>query len=831
MSIFSRKAPPLNLPVFQKQSPALAPRQPELDPGPPPVKHPNGPGKYIGRAFGSKLVQRARKLNCFGAQADLDGPPSPTVKRDSADAAAKVVVADPALIEVRVSDGHDVVTAAPELVAAGESAAHPDTGRDTMMEVSAVTVSAVGDNVAAQTPPGVTVQNAAKAVKLQAELNRLQEWDSAHPVDLEKILSALTLVNEAHETKKPWNVRNKNYTKACQLMRQGMGIDDETYARAQKAFALQGVADAYDSGVFSFLLAPALAAVAGPLGSELGAAAGKVLKYATQWAIAPLANSVFQIPIDAFIETSARHDGVPVPAQDIANSPKMNSLGRQVKEQIVKANALIAIHEDVRRPAAERNAALDQLKECAAELDALHLGYTARVVLGQTNYINFATQIPFRILTAPAVVAATVFGGPLAGAGAAAAQQLTVAPFAAADEVLLKQHILRFNAKYANVLTDEAISAGKNRRSVNLQVEDLDEAKVKKLWTRPAQVIDANVQLVYTDELATRMRRQTKLDHVSRGGTGLTGKALEKAVQRADREQAKLVRLVDDVLNFRDRKWDQLDPEGTIAGMLLSPTKQVAALSKAKFRRPGEYTVQVLDRLGGQALPRTLVGIGTDSANLAQHAGAVADNGVAQAGGIGAAAYANPIAKFTKSRVMRSNMTPTPVDIPEAPADGARRAPIMRRSFGKQRPVTDGALQPKMSFGPDDNPLIIDFTQTRAWMNHTNSKAKIATQSATDTVKGLGTHIKAAATLPVRSAVGVQADHRAKQARARIARLVPVVEPQVPVPAPTGSATTPAAPAHGGALGAMLFEREPLGEINMDDMFATAAGATPKANG
>ncbi len=773
-----------------------------------------GPGAHSGRAFGTRLVQQMRRLNGSGARADSASLRPPSVKSTSAESALKFNVAEAAPVQVAAADMHTVMNPAPELVAAGESAAHPAGTLDVTLHVAAVTVTGAQEGAAkpAASAP-VAASNAAKAAKLRGELKKLQDWESAHPIDKEKIVAALKMANEAHETKKPWDIRNKNYTKACELMRQGMGIDDETYARAQKTFALQGIADAYDSGVFSFLLAPALAAVAGPVGAELGAAAAKVLKYATQWAISPLVNSVFQIPVDAYIETAARHEGGPVPAPEIASSPKMNKLAKDVKAQVEKANALIAIHEDVSLPAARRNQALDDLKECAAELDALHLGYTARVVLGQSNFIKFSTQIPWRIATAPGPVAATVFGGPVAGAAAAAAQQLTIAPFAAMDEIILKQHVLRFNTKYADVFTDQALGAGKSRRSADLAVGDIDEAKVRKLWTRPAQVVDANVQLVYTDELATRMRRQTKLDKAAEGRTGLTGKGLDKAVARADTAQAELVRLVDDVIKFRDRQWDQLDPEGTIAGMLLSPTKQIAALSKAKFRRPGEFTAQVLDRMGGQALPRTVLGIGGDASNLAHqdfggHGAAIADNGLAQSAALGSSLYTNPIAKFTKQRVVRGNLMPTSVAIPETPADGGPRAPIMRRSFRKERAVTEGVFQPKMSFGPEDNPLIVDFTQTRAWMNHTNSSAKIITQGTADAAKSLGTHLKATVTMPVRSVAGARADHQAKQARARIARLMPVAEP-APTPTPTPAPTAPVAPpAPDRTLDSLIFERD-----------------------
>lgn len=663
----------------------------------------------------------------------------------------------------------------------------------------------------------------ARADSLDAVLTGLKDWDDAHPVAPEKILAALALVRSGHQHKLGLGERNGAYGKACDLMREGLGIDAETYARAKHTFGMQGLADVYDSAFTTLVLGPALAAVAGPGAAEAGAATAKVVKYAAQWALAPLSNAAGQIIVDAYQDTIVKLEGVPVPGADIANSPKFNKLRSQVKQVLDLAQAQMAIHADTSLPAAQRNAALDSLQACAVELDALHLAYAQRVALGQSNFVKYETQIAYKAVTTPGVIAATVFGGPFAGWGAATVQQAGQAPFGYLDEILLKDHIMRFNTKYADVLTQSAIDAGKTRDSADLTVDDIDLAKAKKLWTRPLQVVTGNVRQVYTDELATRLRYQTKLDR-NAAAPGLSPKARGKAEAERDQGREKLASLKQDIVNFHQENWSALDQGGTIAGMLLDTKTHFAALSKAKFRRPGEYTAQVLDRHGGQALPRAILGIASDGAHISGqhwegHDAAITDSSMTQAGVLLGNAYANPVTKFTKQRVMRNFLLHESVPVPPAPTDGTAAEPVMRRSFRTPRPATPGHLQPVVKLGPADDPVLeVDLRQTRAWMNHTNSTAKIMAQGTSDAVVGLGTHLKAAFTLPVRSFNGARADRDAKRGRAMIGRLervadaAPASQPVADRP-PVLQLSPAAASADGVELSSLLFERDDAGVI------------------
>ncbi len=618
--------------------------------------------------------------------------------------------------------------------------------------------------------------------RLRQVLSTHEKWEAAHPIDIEKILQALQLVNEGHRSKHGWGERNAHYSQATRLMREGVGIDQATYERAKRQFGLQGLADVYDSAVSTLFIGPTLAAVAGPGADLLSEPVGDVIKYTALALLVPLSNATGQIAVDAYQDTIVQTDGVPVAAADITATATMWDLHRQVTALLERAHALRAVHADQSQSIAARNDALQELRGVGAQLETLHQGYRKRIALGLANFVKYEFQVMYKLVTAPAVAAAGVFGGPLALWAAAAVQQAGQAPFGYLDEIMLKDHIMRFNTKYADVLTAQATVDGKARGG-ELEAHDIDLDKVRKLWSRPLDVIRGNIALVCTEELARRLRRQTKLDKAGakQHGQGDAGK-VERSNMRAG--AAAIERLQSDIVAFRDNHWEQLDPGGTIANMLLDRKKHFALLARAKYRRPGEFTAQVLDRHGGLVFPRALgaaftEGLGLPPSAPAGGASDVANAAIAQTAALAGNAYWNPITKFTKQRVVRAQLMRR-----DALAGQELLAePIYRSSFRGRRPVTAGRLLPVVRFGPEERPVVMNLTQTRAWMNHKNSSAMLAANGTVDAAVGLATHLNAALTLPARFGAGAFASHRAKRAQLEISRMMPAIAtPAAPAP-------------------------------------------------
>ncbi|GGM31737.1 hypothetical protein GCM10009425_47920 [Pseudomonas asuensis] len=641
-------------------------------------------------------------------------------------------------------------------------------------------------------------------VQLQQFQDALNQWDTDHPLDLSKVTQALRLVADGHDEKLGIGERSSKYSRARKLMREGCGIDQATYDKAKHAIGMQGLVNVYESAFTTLVLSPTLAAAAGPGADTLGAGAVKAVKYAALWAATPFSNGAGQIVVDGYQDMIAKFNGVPAFANDIRGSNKLGVVRQQISYALKEATRLHQAYSDPGASIGARREALDGLEACGIRLENLHDDYRKRVALGQSNFVKYETQIAYKTVTAPAVIAAGVFGGPFASAGALAAQQALQAPFGYLDEILLKDHIMRANTKYADVLTEVAKAAGKSRQDPNLRPEDLDPAKVRQLWTHPKEIVTANVNAVAADELAARLASLDKLDATIEAKQNKTTRLdrllprhgaesvkavspeLRKLQARRANEEAELESLKKDIVLFKNGQWTQLHSGGTIAAMLLSSKEHFTLLTKAKFRRPGEYVAQVLDRHGGLSLPRTLFvafedgfqvsdrhstpitsAPGEDN-SLGSAAGITGSNPAAaslgQAGVLSGNAYTNPVAKFTKQHVTRRQLMPQKEE-----GEALRQ----KKTITGSKPLkADLRLQPQIVLNNGQTFTPIDLRQTRAWYMQSHSASRALMESIHDTGKSFATHLKAAATLPIRSARASNTDRQAKAERTRLSNIV-----------------------------------------------------------
>lgn len=214
-------------------------------------------------------------------------------------------------------------------------------------------------------------------------------------------------------------------------------------------------------------------------------------------------------------------------------------------------------------------------------------------------------------------------------------------------------------------------------------------------------------------------------------------------------------------------------------------------LTKSKFRRPGEYAAQVLDRHGGLSLPRTVFAAfedgfnvgpahpgpgesasapdggdaqGTDAEAAAPAVGVTGSSPAAaamvQTGVLTGNAYANPVTKFTKQRDTRFKLMPKK-------REGDVRT---KQTLTGPTPLKpDLRLQPKIELSDGQT---IDLRETRAWYMQTHSASRAFMESLAENSKSFGTHMKAAVTLPVRSTRASLADSQAKTESARLQTIV-----------------------------------------------------------
>lgn len=648
-------------------------------------------------------------------------------------------------------------------------------------------------------------------VQLQGFQDGLNKWDDDHPLDLGKVTQALRLVAEGHDEKLGIGERNRKYSQARTLMREGCGIDQATYNKAKHAIGMQGLADIYDSALTTLGVAPALAAVAGPGADVIGPEAAKAIKYLALWTLTPFSNGAGQIVVDGYQDMVAKFNGIPAFAGDIAGTKKLNVIRQHIGEALKEAATHQAAYEAPGATPQARRQALDKLEACGQKLDTLHNEYRKRVALGQANFVKYQSQIGYKAVTTPAVVAAGVFGGPFASFGAVTAQQALQAPFGYMDEIMLKDHMMRANTKYADVLTDAAKAAGKTRTDPDLQETDLDPAKVRRLWTHPKEIVTANVNAVVADELASRLAALDELDAkiektsntvsladkvrgkqgARRGPPGSAAAespALRDLKTKRAHQQAELNNLKTDIVRFKGGQWSELHSGGTIAAMLLSSKEHFMLLTKSKFRRPGEYAAQVLDRHGGLSLPRTVFAAfedgfnvgpahpgpgesasapdggdaqGTDAEAAAPAVGVTGSSPAAaamvQTGVLTGNAYANPVTKFTKQRVTRRQL------LPKKEEGAALRE---KKTLTGRTPLKpDLRLQPTIQLSDRQT---IDLRETRAWYMQTHSASRAFMEALGETSKSFGTHMKAAVTLPVRSTRASLADGQAKTESARL---------------------------------------------------------------
>jgi hypothetical protein len=713
--------------------------------------------------------------------------------------------------------------------------------------------------------------------RLRAVARSVGEWEETHTLDLGMAARALTLVAEAHEEKLGLGLRSSKYSEAETMMRRARGIDDATWDQAKKAIGMQGLADVYDSAATVLVAGPLFAAASGPGAAELGLVGGLLIKYVGLWALTASSNAAGQILVDGYQDMAVRHHGLPNFLPELAAAPKMNTIYAQVNETF---KACVPLLEKVAEELAKEVRDPELITECLQQLEPhletmerLHAGYTKRVALGQSNFIKYETQVAFKLATAPAVAAAGVFGGPFALWGAAVAQQAVQGVFGYTDEILLKKHIFRSGMKYGDFRTEQAKAEGIHPLHSQWSAACVDPAKIKALWTNPIDVLKTNLSFIYTDALASGLRRVAKADkhlaarqpkvlrkEATAGGGGLAPGADRSQRPRNERElgeaAAKRDELLKDIGFFEagvaaikrgesaEALWDKLSPRGEIATALIDPKQHFALLARAKFRRPGEYTAQVLDRHGGLALPRSLAGmladvlpldVAHDSAEgqvhdteTHTHTGAdgqdndtdpllgvdgqqsshdpagvplktVVGAALQQLGTLFGNALFNPIAKFTKQRYTRRMGLAQYERLEE---QGPVRISLLKRN----RRLVTGGIEPNYAVPvPGGEAINVDISQTRAYWRATHSGPSSVAVGTKDALKGFGSHMKAVGTLVPRGVRGNLASRKAKAIVARIQNINRAWnnqprEPLAPAtPSPAASAAAQTAPGASGS--------------------------------
>lgn len=201
---------------------------------------------------------------------------------------------------------------------------------------------------------------------------------------------------------------------------------------------------------------------------------------------------------------------------------------------------------------------------------------------------------------------------------------------------------------------------------------------------------------------------------------------------------------------------------GVIAKMLMDPREHVKQLTKVRLQRPGEFLVELGDRIYGTAALR-LVGLGIEDA---ARAGDVQAPGqpISQSGILFSSAVTTPTAKHFKATMARKPF------FDQAPPEEEDLIP--RNSLYGRWYATSGPFKPfvPLNIPGRDKPLLVDLTKTDAWAKHVNSFAYRVNHRLFATLTNIAKNSGEIIATPVALHTASNRNRTVKELRAEIAR-------------------------------------------------------------
>lgn len=563
--------------------------------------------------------------------------------------------------------------------------------------------------------------------RIQADL---VEWERNHKPDNAKILAAYERMIQAQTGKTsnmPSKMRRQLLSQAEAEMLEGMGIDKATWKRARRRIGMQGMIDIYDGFLHLAITTSVLAAISTTLGPVIPEEIAKATKYISTCISNVVLNALSQIGLDSIQDGLALRDGMPAADKDVANAPRLVDLRARMSGEINETNALLLSlraalsAEDAGEHELNIEALARELDFHLAKLEKLQLEYRRRIATGQTFVKKYSTQLPFQLISTPAIVVANVMGSPLAGLAAAGGSMMARTFFAKIDEEIKNVHIVRSNLKYADYV---AIDPETHQPVV-------DEIKVRSMWSHPVDVLQNSVALVYTEKLAEYHNEIRKLK--KRLLSSSAGKKQEKLDLLIAEKEKKVASLVEDIGWFRagiegiregrhGAEFTKLSPQGVIGRMLRKSSAFAWELTKARSKIPLEIVVQAVDRAAGLATTRTMGFIGVDGASLSKEMPTPLEAGsIGQVGVYASFSWTNIIAKWNKVKINRPETRPVrQANSPEDRSEITRKARVGRRQFFGHGLTPYYAIP----IAGTDGFEMVDIQNTGAWYQATTSRGE-----------------------------------------------------------------------------------------------------------
>lgn len=554
---------------------------------------------------------------------------------------------------------------------------------------------------------------------------RLRRWEGAHQPDFKLIRQAFETIELVNHHKENGTIttaqKEAAYDEAAALLRRGIGIDDATWELAKADIKKMGAWDASD-GLLHLLVT---AGFAGLVGADLLPEGVKnFAKYPLTFISNTVLNAFSQIGLNAIEDVASGNHGVPVMAGNIAASPRLMDLSPTILNTIRDVRDTM---QELQGDPDNRGELIKKLKALEKTLEKHQTDYKLKIASARTYLEKYRRTLPYRIAVAmPSTIAMLALApqAPFmlpAAVGLAALHQAVIIGLARWDEVSKFDHVLLSNAVRGNYIKKDengrVVMDENNRPAVDTDV-------IRAMWSHPVDKIQNEFALVYTERLAGYYRKLNK-DFKALNNAGNSPARRQKYQERIDRRQSKIDSLQQDIIHFtegldairanrRGAQWSELNMNGVIAKMLMSPREHVRQLTNVRLKRPGEFLAELGDRIYGTATLRA-VGLGIDDAARAGDAQAPVGQSLVQSGVLASAIVANPTAKYfkaTRARLKFFRKTPPP-------AEGlVPRGSLYGRQYSTPGPFGPGV---DLAIPGRDKPLRVDFTKTDAWAKHTNS--------------------------------------------------------------------------------------------------------------
>lgn len=617
------------------------------------------------------------------------------------------------------------VQAGPSLhgVSGGTAAQHTGTKPLAMAADTKATLAFVAGKVRIDVSQEITDTADLVPLHLAAYQASLRLWEAEHQPDHDLIRNASALIQEVNRLKDAGTISKADkaaaYDHAATLLRQGIGIDDNTWGAAKSGIRKMGHMDATD-GLAHLAVTGAFAAAIGADAVPEGVK--NYIKYPLTAFSNTLLNAFSQVGLNALEDVATRNHGVPVMASNIASSPRLMDLSPNIMSTIRDVRDTL----DALRNNPADQTLIEKLRTLDKSLKQHQTDYKLKIASAKTYLEKYRRTLPYRILVAmPSTIALVAASGKIPAAlpigfALAVVNQMVIIGLAGPDEVTKMEHILLSNAKYGDfMVTDE-----EGNPVLENGVPKVDDAKIRAMWSHPVDKVQAEVMLVMTEELAGRYRELNKAEKARNRSRDDEQRQARLEVVNDCRQ--KIQRLQEDIIHFtegidairtgrRGAQWSRMKTDGTIAKMLTSKREYVKQLTAVRLKRPGEFLSELGDRVYGTAALR-LVGLAIEDGARAEDVAEPSRQAISQAGILGSAVVANPTAKHFKATAARQKY------FPDGPG-GESTTP--RRSYYGRRYATPGAFKSHVDLQIEgrETPLRLDLTKTDAWAKHTNSWA------------------------------------------------------------------------------------------------------------